>query len=104
MFLLDKPSIDELKVTKLESRSAHLSWKVGKNTSYPIERQELAYKGNKKEEKIILEGNKRSYKIRDLKPFSEYTVRLKVWNQYVTSDQAELLFSTTTARKCILLR
>ncbi|CAB3999896.1 receptor-type tyrosine- phosphatase S-like isoform X10, partial [Paramuricea clavata] len=97
-----KPIIESLQVTSLEPKSVHLTWKIGRSTKYPIEDQELMYfleeKSKKNEKTIKLKGTKRSYKIHMLIPYSEYVVRLKVRNRFVSSDQKEISFTTATAR------
>ena len=104
---VDKPVIEEIKVTTQEPRSVHLTWKIGRSTKYPITRQELVYflEENKKDEEWMeLEGKKRSYKIHELTPYSRYVVRLKVWNAFIPSDHKEFTFTTATARKCIIIK
>lgn len=99
---LDKPSIQEIKVTSLESKSVNLTWEIRGSQRYPVKKQELVYfleKTKMSEKRIKLEGKKRSCKIRELTPYANYVIRLKAWNDYISSDWQEITFTTATDRK-----
>ncbi|XP_028401133.1 immunoglobulin superfamily member 10-like [Dendronephthya gigantea] len=100
VFRIDKPSITELNATELNSRFVHIQWKIHGDTQFPIKKQELVCISKKNNAVMVnktMTGHRRSEKIKDLKPFTTYEVRLKVWNKYVPSDPKKLKFQTKTA-------
>ena len=101
VFKVVKPIIEEIRITSPESRSVHLTWTINSDSIYPIKKQELVYflMKRKEDKKLVeIEGKKHSLKIHGLTPYSQYVVRLKAKNDYLSSDEKEITFTTATAR------
>ena len=104
-FTVVKPIIEDIKITSPQSRSVHLTWTISSDSKHPIKKQELVYflmKRKEDKKKVEIEAKKQSFKIHGLTPYSQYVVRLKAQNDYLSSDDKEITFTTATARKRII--
>ena len=96
--------VSDLTVKHKNATSAHISWKLIWSTRFPIRSQVISYtldnnKKNQEKNESLLPKFRNTYKIRNLNPYSNYSVRVVASNQFNASNEAVIYFETESARK-----